>query len=396
MTNPTASVPITIRGRYLWRGDERFFVRGVAYQVPDMQDPISDARLPQLKHDISLFKELGLNTLFVYHVDDIKSHDQAMKMLEEAGIYVLTTITTRFNAINRLDPYKSYHRPAMNEFFQTGNFMAQYPNTLGLLVGLSLVNSKDTEKAAPRYMKLQNEACGQRILPIGYNATTVNQRDMMILDYLSLGDAGSSIDFWTCNCYIWAGKSNMQVSGYEALLARLQTAAIPIVMSEYGTNIPNPRLFQETAALYSPRMSQVFSGGCAYEFWHGSNSYGLVELVRQEQARSSPAWAVEQRRERALARSDDITKTAEKRETERGILSVFHDFVNYKKNLDATRDIESNWEGEVMEREAAERGNVDTTQLNWPWEPEFQIPDTVVDWAETEDLVNGKGLVYAM
>jgi hypothetical protein len=43
----------------------KFFVRGVAYQVPDMQDPISSARLPQLKLDITLFKELGLNTLFV-------------------------------------------------------------------------------------------------------------------------------------------------------------------------------------------------------------------------------------------------------------------------------------------------------------------------------------------
>lgn len=82
MANTTASVPITVRGRYFWRGDERvrhcmtasnitstnptkFFIRGVVYQIPDMQDPISDARLPQLRHDISLFKELGLNTLFV-------------------------------------------------------------------------------------------------------------------------------------------------------------------------------------------------------------------------------------------------------------------------------------------------------------------------------------------
>jgi hypothetical protein len=44
---------------------DQFFVRGVTYQVPDLQDPISDARLPQLRHDVELFKELGLNTLFV-------------------------------------------------------------------------------------------------------------------------------------------------------------------------------------------------------------------------------------------------------------------------------------------------------------------------------------------
>ncbi|UPX14179.1 uncharacterized protein EKO05_0004669 [Ascochyta rabiei] len=65
MANLIASVSIAIRGRYLSRGDERFFVRGVVYQVPDMHDPISDSRLLQLRHDIALFMELGLNTLFV-------------------------------------------------------------------------------------------------------------------------------------------------------------------------------------------------------------------------------------------------------------------------------------------------------------------------------------------
>jgi len=148
MANQPASVPITIRGRYLWRGDERFFVRGVTYQVPDLQDPISDARLPQLRHDVELFKELGLNTLFVYWVDDTKRHGQAMKLLEEAGIYVFTGISTRFNSINRLDPYASYHSTAMTEFFQTVNLMAQYPNTLGLHAGMASLTTREPKKPA--------------------------------------------------------------------------------------------------------------------------------------------------------------------------------------------------------------------------------------------------------
>lgn len=190
---------------------------------------------------------------------------------------------------------------------------------------------------------------------------------------------------------MWAGPSNYQVSGYDQLVARLQSAALPIIMSEYGVNIQKPRQFQETAALYSPQMSQVFSGGCAYEFWEGSNGYGLVELVDKEQTH-----ATEQRRESTLARAKNSNKTAERRETERGTLSIFHDFVNYKANLDATRDIEHNWEGDVMEREAAERGNVDISQRHWPWEPANTIPGTVVDWEQTEDVVNGRGLLYVM
>ncbi|KAJ8117361.1 hypothetical protein OPT61_g1428 [Boeremia exigua] len=329
-------------------------------------------------------------------IDDTKRRGQAMKLLEDAGIYVFTSVSTRFNTINRMDPYSSYHSTAMREFFQSVDAMAPYPNTLGILAGVGIVNSKSTEKAVPvikavvrdlkRYMGLQNAIGGQRILPVGYSAATVEQLDTTSLDYLSLGDPASSIDFWTCNCYSWAGQSNMQVSGYEALTARLQNAALPVFMSEYGTNIPNPRLFQETAALYSLQMSRVFSGGCAYEFWQGPNNYGMVELVDQEQDRTTSAS--ERRREGALARSDNPMKTAEKRETERGPLSIFHDFVNFKMNLNSTRDIERIWEGDIMEREAAERMNRDTTQRSWPWEPEFQIPETVVDWGQLEDQIN--------
>jgi hypothetical protein len=195
---------------------------------------------------------------------------------------------------------------------------------------------------------------------------------------------------------MWAGPSNYQISGYEQLVVRLQSAALPIVMSEYGVNIQEPRQFEETIALYSSQMSQVFSGGCVYEFWQGPNNYGLVELINQDQGRDTPAWAAEQRREKALARANNARKTAEKRQTERGPLSIFHDFVNYKTNLDATRGIEHNWEGDVMEREAAERGNVDLSQRHWPWEPENRVPDSVVNWAEIEDVVKGTGLAYVM
>lgn len=181
---------------------------------------------------------------------------------------------------------------------------------------------------------------------------------------------------------MWAGPSNYQMSGYDRLVARLQSAALPIIMSEYGVNTQKPRQFQETAALYSPQMSQVFSGGCAYEFWESRNAYGLVELVGQEQARTTPDWSVEQYRKRALARAANSKKTAEKRQTERGALSIFHDFVNYNAHLDETRDIEHNWEGDVMDREAAERGNVDISQRHWPWEPANTIPRTVIDWEQ--------------
>lgn len=129
-----------------------------------------------------------------------------MKLLEEAGIYVITGIASRFHVIKRLDPYGSYHRDAVEDFFETVSMMSNYTNTLGLFIASNLVNDRNTEKAAPvakavvrdlkRYTKHQFEAHHRRILPIGYDAATTDNRDKTLLDYLSLGDPTSSIDFW--------------------------------------------------------------------------------------------------------------------------------------------------------------------------------------------------------
>jgi hypothetical protein len=48
----------------------KFLVRGVVYQLAGVEwsnekfDAISDDRLERLRDDVSLFKELGINTIF--------------------------------------------------------------------------------------------------------------------------------------------------------------------------------------------------------------------------------------------------------------------------------------------------------------------------------------------
>lgn len=39
-------------------------------------------------------KELGVNTIRVYHVDDKAKHDGCMKALDDAGIYLLVDLDT--------------------------------------------------------------------------------------------------------------------------------------------------------------------------------------------------------------------------------------------------------------------------------------------------------------
>ncbi|KAF2721641.1 glycoside hydrolase family 72 protein [Polychaeton citri CBS 116435] len=185
------SASLHICGQYLLKENSRFLIRGIVYQIHGTVDPISDECLPQLEQDILLFNELGLNTLFVYSIDSTKTHADAMKVLEAAGIYVFTVVSTPHCNISRLSPHESYTSSTMTSFFKVVDIMASFSNTLGVMAGSELVNSNDTMLATPviravirdlkRYMKLKNERTGQRVLPIGYNAATSNARDQIIL-----------------------------------------------------------------------------------------------------------------------------------------------------------------------------------------------------------------------
>jgi len=121
-----------------------------------------------------------------------------------------------------------------------------------------------------------------------------------------------------------------------------------------------------------------------YEFWQGSNGYGLVEMFEREQASRDPRFVAYHL---ALARADDQTKVYEKRDNGQGLLLISHDFVNYKGNLAATRAAESDWDPNFMYHEGMERRSVDMTQRSWPWEPEFHEPESCIDWGQIEELV---------
>ncbi|KAJ6193538.1 Glucanosyltransferase-domain-containing protein [Bipolaris maydis] len=370
---------IRICGRFFWKGDDRFFVRGVAYQLHSTLDPISDDHLGEVREDVFLFKELGLNTLFIYCIDNTKDHTRVMKLLEEAGIYVFMAVSTPLNSINRLAPTKSYNPDTMASFFKTVDTMAKFPNTLGVLAGNELINNDATLPVAAvlkavvrdlkKHMKLQNEACGQRILPIGYNAATSGARDKEVLEYLTVGEDHISIDFWTCKNYDLKGLSDVTRLEYDDLLHRFTNTCIPIFLSEYGNNSQKPRLFQETTTLYSSAMSRVFSGGCVYEFWQNTNGYGLVEMPKHRGDKQIPAH-------KQNSESDSLIY--ERRETDRGVLLILRDFVNYKTRLAEIGDIEVEIDEESTEKkkEKQETG----TEAIGGWQANLHVPESCVDW----------------
>lgn len=285
-----AAVPVVqIEGNAFYESDslDRFFLRGVAYQPggsSNLTDPLADADI--CSRDIPYFKELGLNTVRVYSVDNTADHSDCMKLLEDAGIYVLLDVNIPKTSLSRGDTACSYNIDYMTEIFATVAEFATYNNTLGFFSANELVNEErymdlsPYVKAVTRDMKQFMRAQGLRAVPVGYSAADVAQIRYELANYLNCGDdADARIDMLGMNDYSWCGDSSFSLSGYSQKVKDFSGYSLPIFLSEYGCNkVPGNRPFTEVGTIYSEQMSPVFSGGIVYQYFQDANKYGLVEL----------------------------------------------------------------------------------------------------------------------
>ncbi|KAK8855094.1 Glucanosyltransferase-domain-containing protein [Apiospora arundinis] len=314
-------IPVSVRGRYLWRNEERFIIKGAVYQnnyirattAPQEQnvkglftrssppsDPIADDQLEVLSCSIPLLLELGINTLLIYSIDNTKSHDVAMDMLAKAGIYVIAGLSTPQKSVNRAAPFDSYTPDLLQHYFATVDRMAVYPNTLGVVAANEVLQHAGHTVGAPviralvrdvkRYMALHVAEAGAsaagepyRVLPVGVISNGMSSIFYNEFRYFTGGNPEEAVDFFSWNEWSWVGQSSMQVSGWNRLVESFENAHVPVFFAEYGTTSgeSTPRKFYETSAIYSPEMTRIFSGACVYEFFEGSNRYGLA-VVRAD------------------------------------------------------------------------------------------------------------------
>lgn len=122
-----------------------------------------------------------------------------------------------------------------------------------------------------------------RPIPVGYSAADVRKVLVDTFNYMQCsltGDAtdDSITDIFALNSYSWCGKATFEEAGYNKLVDMFKDSSVPVFMSEYGCREIRPRVFDETAALYSSKMNPYFSGGVVYEYTQEKNDYGLVVL----------------------------------------------------------------------------------------------------------------------
>jgi hypothetical protein len=98
--------PVTTQGNAFFANGKRFYIRGIDYQPggsSKLADPLADTAT--CRRDVEEFKKLGINTVRIYTVDNSKSHDDCMKILADAGIYLALDVNSPAYSLNRENTY---------------------------------------------------------------------------------------------------------------------------------------------------------------------------------------------------------------------------------------------------------------------------------------------------
>lgn len=266
---------------------KRFYLRGIDYKPggnSDNLDPLADTKI--CERDIKHFKDLGVNTIRVYAIDNTANHDECMKMLDDAGIYVLIDVNTPKHALNRLswfDAWLSYNARYLKNVFATVNIMSKYDNTLAFFSGNEVIDDDKTTPVAPfvkavtRDIKNYQIAQDLRRIPVGYSAADVSSNRVQTANYLNCGPDDSRSDFFAFNDYSWCN-SNYLTAGWDQKVETFSDYGIAIFLSEYGCTDNRPRTFEELESLMHENMTGVYSGGMMFEYSNEGNDFGIVEI----------------------------------------------------------------------------------------------------------------------
>ncbi|KAJ5909234.1 hypothetical protein N7495_001916 [Penicillium taxi] len=283
VTATTTLDPIVIKGsKFFYSSNEtQFYMRGVAYQYSQTEDPLSDETT--CKRDVAVMRKLRTNVIRTYYIDPTADHSACMDLLAEAGIYVVSDLSSTTESINRNDP--AWNVALYDRYTSVIDELSQYNNTIGFFAGNEVANSVNTTagsayvKAAVRDMKKYIKEKNYRAMGVGYATADVSTIREDLANYFDCDTTEDAVDFWGYNVYSWCGKSTYEGSGYKDRTAEFANYTVPVFFAEYGCNEVSPRPFTEVTALYGDDMAAVWSGGIVYMYFQETNDYGLVSVI---------------------------------------------------------------------------------------------------------------------
>jgi len=211
-------------------------MRGVDYQPggsSKLVDPIAD--VTSCTRDIARFKELGVNTIRIYTVDNTANHDKCMQLLADAGIYLVLDVNTPKYSINRASPLLSYNSKYLQNIFATMDAFSGYSNTLAYFSGNEVINDDKTTNAAPyvkavtRDMRSYLKERKFRQIPVGYSAADVDSNRLEMAEYMNCGTDDERSDFFAFNDYSWCDPSDFTTSGWDQKVKNFTGYGLPLL-----------------------------------------------------------------------------------------------------------------------------------------------------------------------
>ncbi|KAF2718984.1 glycoside hydrolase family 72 protein [Polychaeton citri CBS 116435] len=316
--------PITVRGNWFWKDTERFFIKGIHYQLHETVDDndskgssidvLSASSLPNLRKDIKLFRTLGVNTIQISAYDISNEHDKALDLLEKHGFYVILRILNidekgpggkRTRGIFEKDfepdfnTQRFYTPTLVLKMLHTIAQTLHHANILAYEVDASIVSSPNCSKLAECVRAAVRDAkrllChlpGARRIPVGVN---IGHGSMLLLqptyDYFLAGEPAERADFIASENYAWAGShSSFQVSGWQNLFeGMLSHLPAPMYFATYGAAMYSPRTYEETLRegwAIEHGLVEVLEGGRRrpwHSFWYYRKRLKEVAERRKEE-----------------------------------------------------------------------------------------------------------------
>jgi GT2 family glycosyltransferase len=210
---------IEVRGKFLWSGTTKFFMRGVSYgpfQPDAMGSPFPSAE--QINQDFALMRQAGINTIRTYNVPPQRLLDLALQW----NIYVLVGIPWEQH-ICFLDDRQTVHK-IHDSVSRAVRFCNSHSSILGYFIGNEIpspiVRWHGPHKVSQFLQHLYDAT--KMIDPLAL----VSYANYPPTEYLQTEFA----DFYACNVYLH------DEPAYRRYVARLHNLAgeKPLILSEFG------------------------------------------------------------------------------------------------------------------------------------------------------------------
>ncbi|KAF2677041.1 carbohydrate-binding module family 43 protein [Lentithecium fluviatile CBS 122367] len=290
--------PIVIKGSHFFTKTDgkAFIIRGLTYYSPTFGsfsstqpvDALADG--PTCERDLPFFQDLNINVLRIYYINPTLDHSACMKLLSDAGIYVVADVTGAAYDIDAYNP--RWHEGLLNSYTQVVDSLASFTNLLALSVGgfMSDEDQLTFVKAATRDVKQHIREKGLREIPIGWVSITWGRTTDTIAEYKE------ALEFVTCTEERADFFGLLMVSGRDTepcpraedvdhFARSFQDSTIPVFSSDTGCWVEaqekDNRTYGYMSEFFKNNATESLSGAIVMTFLPNltqNQSYGLVNV----------------------------------------------------------------------------------------------------------------------